>query len=237
MAKDPAILFYTADFLTGTQFFSDEQVGKYIRLLCAQHLHGRLPLKHMLHICKTQDEDIFEKFSQDEAGNYYNVKLEEVIDKRKAYSASRANNRAGATKKFDSEVVTGKKSLTKNKKNIYDICETHVEHMENENINENINKNRTESIEERAKNFEEDARVYVDEYGERLVNKFVNYWTERSPRGVKMKFEKEATFDIKRRLDTFQANEEKWFGKKGGVGPSSTTDRTQKLLKKYGKGS
>jgi len=58
MAKDPAFLFYTGDFSTGTQFFSDEQVGKYIRLLMAQHQHGRLSEKQMLYICKNKDIEI-----------------------------------------------------------------------------------------------------------------------------------------------------------------------------------
>lgn len=40
MAKDPAILFYTSDFLTGTMLMSHEQVGIYIRLLCVMHQHG-----------------------------------------------------------------------------------------------------------------------------------------------------------------------------------------------------
>ena len=42
MAKDPAFLFYTGDFATGTQFLTDDQMGKYIRLLMAQHQHGHL---------------------------------------------------------------------------------------------------------------------------------------------------------------------------------------------------
>ena len=40
MSKDPAILFYTQDFLVGTMMMSDEQVGQYIRLLCLQHQKG-----------------------------------------------------------------------------------------------------------------------------------------------------------------------------------------------------
>ena len=42
MAKDPAFLFYSNDFLTGTYTMTDEQVGKYIRLLCLQHQKGEL---------------------------------------------------------------------------------------------------------------------------------------------------------------------------------------------------
>jgi len=47
MGKDPAFLFYSSDFTIGTQFMTDEQVGKYIRLLCAQHQTGHLDEEHM----------------------------------------------------------------------------------------------------------------------------------------------------------------------------------------------
>ena len=62
MSKDPAVLFYTSDFLTGTTLMSNEQVGKYIRLLCIQHQKGVLSEKDMLKICDSYDEDIFDKF-------------------------------------------------------------------------------------------------------------------------------------------------------------------------------
>ena len=42
MSKDPAILFYTGDFITGTLTMTDDQRGKYILLLCLQHQKGRL---------------------------------------------------------------------------------------------------------------------------------------------------------------------------------------------------
>lgn len=118
MAKDPAFLFYSNDFLTGTYTMSDEQVGKYIRLLCLQHQKGVLSEKDMLKICKTYDEDIFCKFISSENG-FYNEKLKEVSEKRKAYSESRKNNRK--------------------KKDINEISKTYVEHMEIENENEIVN--------------------------------------------------------------------------------------------------
>jgi uncharacterized protein YdaU (DUF1376 family) len=121
MAKDPAFLFYPGDFTTGTQFFSDEQVGKYIRLLMAQHQLGHLKEEHMIKICKTYDNDIFSKFIKDSNGLYYNERLEDEIVKRKKYSESRSKNR----------------SVKKN------ICKSYDEHMENKNkdINNNINNN------------------------------------------------------------------------------------------------
>ena len=112
MAKDPAFLFYPGDFSTGTQFFTDEQVGKYIRLLMAQHQHGHLTEKHMIQICKSYDNDVFSKFEKDDAGCYYNQRLENEVIKRKKYSESRAKNR-------------------KSEKN---ISESYVYHMENKDI-------------------------------------------------------------------------------------------------------
>ena len=98
MAKDPAFLFYSADFATGTQFLTDEQVGKYIRLLVAQHQHGHLEEKQMLFICKSYDKDIFSKFIKDANGLYFNKRLELESIKRKEYAESRSLNKAGKTK-------------------------------------------------------------------------------------------------------------------------------------------
>ena len=118
--KDPAFLFYSSDFLTGTMFMSDTQIGKYIKILCTQHQKGHLSEKDMLKICKRYDKDIFEKFVKDEDGKYYNIRLEKEITKRREYSKSRRNNR-------------------KNKISFENICFSYVKHMENENENININ--------------------------------------------------------------------------------------------------
>ena len=107
MAKDPAFLFYTGDFSTGTQFFTDEQLGKYIRLLMAQHQLGHLEEKHMLIICKSYDKDVFSKFDKDEQGLYFNKRLENEIVKRKKYSESRSKNRKSEndiSKSYDSHM-------------------------------------------------------------------------------------------------------------------------------------
>ena len=120
MSKDPAFLFYTGDFTTGTQFFTDEQVGKYIRLLMAQHQHGHLKENQIKMICKSYDEDIMQKFIKDENGLYFNERLDIEIEKRKAYSKSRSNNKSG---KYKNDVINTSKSYDK--------------HMENENKDEN----------------------------------------------------------------------------------------------------
>jgi len=131
VAKDPAFLFYTSDFLTGTMLMTNEQVGKYIRVMCYEHQHGRLTEEDMLKICSTYDKDIFCKFEKDENGNYFNERLEEEKNKRKAYSDSRKANRTNICKTYD--------------KDMSNICKTYVEHMEDEDVNENITKNKNKN--------------------------------------------------------------------------------------------
>lgn len=92
MAKDPAILFYTSDFLTGTAFFSDQQRGQYIRLLCEQHQNGHIPENHMLSICFSLASPVIKKFVKDSDGCYYNERMEEEIQKRAHFIESRSNN-------------------------------------------------------------------------------------------------------------------------------------------------
>lgn len=85
MAKDPAFLFYSNDFLTGTFTMTDKQVGQYIRLMCLQHQNKRLTEKQMLAVCKKRDPEVWSKFKQDEDGLYYNERLESEAQKRAAH--------------------------------------------------------------------------------------------------------------------------------------------------------
>ena len=120
MAKDPAVLFYTSDFLTGVRRMTYEQVGKYITLLCMQHQYGSLTEKDMMHICGTYDEDIWLKFEKTDAG-FINKRMHDEAEKRKRYSESRRNNKLNSTKKQD----------------MINISSSYDKHMENENENEN----------------------------------------------------------------------------------------------------
>ncbi|MGN1271450.1 MAG: hypothetical protein ACI4UX_05780 [Clostridia bacterium] len=173
--KDPAFLFYSSDFLSGTMLMSDEEVGQYIRLLCLQHQKGHLKEKDMLNICKSYNEEIFSKFKKDKDNNYYNERLEYEIDKRKAYSESRRNNR----KK--------KETYEKDMKN---ICNSYEEHMENENENINIdlieNKNRDKGV-----IGEEEEEVEILETWETQFNEFYRLYPKKvKKQDVKKWFQK-----------------------------------------------
>lgn len=125
MAKDPAVLFYTADFMIGTNTLSNEQVGIYIRMLCHQHQNGRFKREHMAIICGLVDEEVLQKFTKDKDENYYNVRMEEEANKRKNFCNSRKTN-----------AQKGKECQRKKPK-------AYADHMVNENVNvnEDINNN------------------------------------------------------------------------------------------------
>ena len=173
--KDPAFLFYSSDFLSGTMLMSDEEIGQYIKLLCLQHQKGHLKEKDMLNICHSYNEDIFSKFKKDEEGNYYNERLEYEANKRKAYSESRRNNR----KKKDTDDEDMKK-----------ICNSYEEHMENEN--ENINKDLIEiKNRDRGVTGEKEENPEVLEMWETQFNKFYNLYPKKvKKQDVKKWFQK-----------------------------------------------
>lgn len=158
MAKDPAFLFYPADFMIGTALMSFEQKGKYVSLLCYQHQLGHLSKEDMISVCG-EDKRIFSKFKQDPEGLYYNERLEKESIKRSSFSQSRRNNASTSL------------ALAKHM----------PEHMENVNRNEN-NKEQLKTTKVQFLEFvfmtqgqydqlaQKLGKTVLDEYVERLNN-------------------------------------------------------------------
>lgn len=59
---------------------------------------------------------------------------------------------------------------------------------------------------EREQAFREQADKFVPEYGRKMIDAFCDYWTEFG--GKKMRFEKEKTWELKRRLQTWKRNDD-----------------------------
>ena len=157
--KDPAILFYTSDFLTGTILMTDEQVGKYIRLLCVQHQKGHLSKEDMLKICKTYDKDIFKEFKEDSSGLFYNERLDVEIKRRLNYSQSRRDNRLN------------KKTETHDK-HMINISKRYVKHMETETETENTTEDKNEKRESEVKILDAyDFEILWELYDKKIGNK------------------------------------------------------------------
>lgn len=124
MSKDPAVLFYTSDFLTGTTLFNYTEKGQYIQLLCLQHQSGHLTKEDIESI--TTSERVKAKFVLADDGKYHNIRMHNESLKRKAYSESRSENRKN-------------KNISKSHDNhMKNTSKTYDKHMEDENENEDI---------------------------------------------------------------------------------------------------
>jgi hypothetical protein len=134
MGKDPAVLFYTSDFLSGTAFFTKSQKGEYITLLCEQHQLWSIPENHLIEMCGSLDSPVVKKFIKDKDGTWYNLRMRTETIKRKKYSESRRKNIMNRYHENDKPL--------KNKRVKPPTYEgTSVLHMENENENRNDNIN------------------------------------------------------------------------------------------------
>ena len=92
MAKDPAFLFYSSDFLTGTLIMSFEDRGKYITILAYMHQNGRLSEETIRLLVGNVSDNLRLKFGFDKNNLWFNERLEEEISKRSNFVDSRKEN-------------------------------------------------------------------------------------------------------------------------------------------------
>lgn len=100
MAKDPAFLFYPADYIGGTMGMTFEEKGAYIELLMLQFNRGHMTKDMILHTLGHNAGHLFGrievKFLVDSNGLYYNDRLDIEKKKRENFTNSRRNNKLGA---------------------------------------------------------------------------------------------------------------------------------------------
>ena len=134
MAKDPAFLFYSNDFLTGTMTMSFEDRGKYITILSLMHQQGRLKEETICFLVGIVSVSLKSKFQIDENGFWYNERLEIETEKRNKFTESRRINGSKG----------GRQKISENHmdKHMQNHKGTHIEDV-NYSIN-NINKKESE---------------------------------------------------------------------------------------------
>lgn len=158
MAKDPAMLWYWSDWHSGTVTLSRFLKGCYMDVLHAQFNSGHLSLEEIKNVLGSDFgqswPSLNKKFSVDEAGKYFNVRLEQEQIKRANFTASRRKNLQTVHK------------------------DTHINnhmHGHMENVNENINgiKKKEKGVEifgEVSKLFVTVKAVYVNQQPKRIYD-------------------------------------------------------------------
>ena len=65
-------------------------------------------------------------------------------------------------------------------------------------------------IDERELDFKQQIFPYVEKYGVEMCKDFFNYWSEKNQSGKKMRFEIERTWELSRRLETWNKRQDKF---------------------------
>ena len=86
---------------------------------------------------------------------------------------------------------------------------THAQRTHNARTTTNNNVNNDNNVNNIITN-----KDYLNEYGYELLKAFVDYWTEESLNGKKKRYQKEKTFSIDRRLQTWAKNDFDGYWKK-----------------------
>lgn len=90
--KDPCMLFYTSDFLTGVALMSMEERGQYITLLCLQQQRGHMTKREMTKAVGKLSDELMSKFISDDEGRFYNKRAEYEINRRSKFCNRQKSN-------------------------------------------------------------------------------------------------------------------------------------------------
>tara|TARA_R100001163_G_C5036896_1_gene175869 strand:- start:444 stop:1073 length:630 start_codon:yes stop_codon:yes gene_type:complete len=85
--------------------------------------------------------------------------------------------------------------------------------------NKNV-KNVKNDIKERKAEFKKLLAKYKDVYVLEMIKDFYEYWTEHSPNDKKLRFEKQTSFDVNRRLKTWLKNSKQTYTSKNYKPPT-----------------
>ena len=143
MGKDPALLWYPSDWVTGTSYMTAEEKGYYMDLLMLQFNVGHISELRIKRTIGADYDNIWpnikDKFITDEEGLLYNSRLEKEQQKRRKYVESRSNN-----------LNKNEEDNPHMKDHMKNHTPTHMDaHMENKN--ENINKKEINALKKERK--------------------------------------------------------------------------------------
>lgn len=235
---DPAFLFYSKDWLSGTAEMMPDEKGVFIDLMVHQHQNGSipteldriarivgLPLSEFKRIWKVVGKKYFE-----EDGRLYNRKMCDIMGERKdkgwrnkitgTFAAVLRKENLNKSEynavrkqfKIDDWLETDSERLTERLTEWLCLCLKSIGNGDgngDEDIDINeVIKQKKETLKNEMKSFKE-AHPYL--YPRTLYNKFYDYWSEslkRPTRAKAIRKDKENTWELNLRLKTFYVNDE-----------------------------
>ena len=163
--KDPAVLFYTSDFLADTTFWSYDELGRYIKLLCVQHLQDGILEEDFKAVVEDKSR-VASKFERGGDGLYRNKRMKVEADKRRNFCEKQRAN--------------GMKPKGSQKEAKREPDESQSETRAFGNENENINVNRNIPIKHKYGSY--NNVLLTDEEYEKLKDEYPTDYSDRIER-------------------------------------------------------
>lgn len=236
--KAPAFMLYVRDILASPtiQQMTGDEVKAYLFLLCTAWLEtprATLPTdpQKLANIARVSGDKwdriadgvlrAFRLGTFDRNGNPEHLGL----DPSQAVSVGKSVNPESNLRLYSERLLQESMKQTRNKANGMKggnpILKQHdgVPVVDSVNPDPNPDDNHSFSISISYQNpikggTEMDLRSMVEDvsgsYPKEMVEAFLSYWTEKSPKGKKQRWQMEKTFDPKRRLDSWAKNDRKW---------------------------
>jgi len=187
MAKDKKSFVLYADQIHTVKHLTDEQAGQLYKHLLA-YVNDENPLldNPIINIA-------FEPIKQQ-------LKRDLIKYEKKVQQWSEAGKRSAESRKAN-----------KRSTNLTDVDSRSTDSTVtvNDTVTVNVTVN---DINKRKEEFKETLTPYLADYGKDLLNNFFGYWTEHGEKDKKMRFEKQKSFGLARRLSTWKKNQSKFDG-------------------------
>ena len=215
MAKDKKGFILYADLINVVSQLPDETAGKLFKIILTY-----------VNDLDVEIDDLLLKIAFEPIKNQLKRDLKKFEDKKQQYSdagkASAEVRRLKRLKEQEQNTTTFndvKKDSTDSTVIVNDTVTVKV--------NDKVKVIKT--IEERKTEFKNSLTPFLEEYDSNLLNEFYSYWTEHGPKDKKMRWEKQKSFGISRRLSTWKRNQKKF-----GDNSNGNLTAVEKLNKKLG---
>lgn len=179
--------------------FLSLKIGKgeiIIKLLPGQFIFGRFKAEEELNI----DGSTIYKWIQKFASPEFDMIL---IESNNQYSVITLTNWKEYQNENDEEVTTIEQPNNNHVTTKEQPCNTNKKDKNVKN---------EEELKKRTQIFKESVLIFKDQYSDVILTGFFDYWSESNKSKTKMLFEMKPTFELSKRLATWQRNDDK-FGK------------------------
>ncbi len=203
MAKDKSSFILYADYIHTVEHLTDEQTGILFKHIL-DYVNDRHPTTANIYV-NLAFEPIKQQLKRD---------LKKYETKRENYSKS---GKEGNLKRWNLPIY---KQYKEGKISLEDalIKASHRQESPPDTsrsqpvafvaVNDTVTVNVTvNDINNRLVEFKNSLKPFLKTYGKNILNEFYDYWTEKKPKGRKLRFEMEKTWDVSKRLTRWKNND------------------------------